>query len=482
MLGRIVIVGAGRTSGSLIERLSRRAPVQVVDTSAEALAALPAPGGEGFRHPVEHRVADGTSRIVLSDLRGDTHDPAALVAATGEDRMNLEVARLAVELDFRPVVAIAIDPALAPRYEALGARCVVRAALLGQVVESALRHDGLAMGELRGDIVEVGILPSSPAIGVPLSQLEPSGWRVAAIYRGGQLVLPTGATCIAAEDRVLLVGEPRVLPIVAENLRQGAPTFPRRFGPNVVVYLPEGRDRALEVHAELLTVRTQAAGLVRVHPGAEPSQLRVEEPAEAGPRRTFFGDAPLEGVGLGEHVRSLRARQPGLVVARPAPRRWTERMAGRPGAVGTLCDGAGAPVFFARGEPAYGRVVHAVGEASDVGTVDLAIDLARQLAVPLVLMRVDLPRYFDTARDRVDGLVAAAERRAHLHQMAVTLERTEGNPVRRLLAAVHPSDLLVVARHRGVRDSFAAPDVALRLAREAPCSTLVETTTAETAP
>src|SRR5436853_4775737 len=104
MVERIIIVGAGRTADSLIQRLTRVAPVIVLDTATAALEELSAveatvlpvsdeedgetpPPVTGNRFPLQKRQADGTSRLVLEELRGKAGESVALIAATGRDRM-----------------------------------------------------------------------------------------------------------------------------------------------------------------------------------------------------------------------------------------------------------------------------------------------------------------------------------------------------------------------------------------------------------
>ena len=255
MADRIVLIGAGRTSGPIVRRLARSAPLTVIDTSSSALAIVgargaletPLPGDSSAPPvtPIRTRLADGTSRLVLEDERGAAREMAALIVATGEDRSTLEICRQGAELNYRPIVAIVSDADVAKRCEELGAHGLVKSQLLGQVVEQALQTAGFtvgpAIGFVRGEIIEFRVLPTSPAVGVPLAELRAEGWRVAAIYRGPQLVLPTGKTRLEAEDRVLLVGEPHLLPHAAETLRLGRPTFPLLHGPNVVAFLPPGR-------------------------------------------------------------------------------------------------------------------------------------------------------------------------------------------------------------------------------------------------
>lgn len=485
MVDRIVLVGAGRTSGSVIERLTRHAPVTVIDVSPAALDGMSArslaAAETGDGHPIVRRVADGTSRLVLEDLRGDPSSHVAIVAAPGDDRAALEVCRLARELDYRPVIAIVNDPEVARKCEAHGARALVRAQLVAKLVEQSLQQGGTAMtssfGFGLGEILEFRVLPSSPAIGVPLANLRADGWRVAAIYRGSELVLPTGSTALVAEDRVLVIGDPRQLPHVAESLRVGLPTFPLLHGPNVVVYLPNGHEPEIEREAELLTLGTRAARLVRVYPGANSARRVIDTPLPDGrSERKHFDEAPLGGTLLERHIDTLRDKQPGVVVTRARRRSVGDVLLGRGGREAVLCNELRAPVLFPNGAPRCERVVVGVTEGSaDLEAAEVALDLARMFAVPFCVMRVKLPSYLEPASADVDKVVDTIDQRARLHGVAVQRLELEGNPIAVWSKASTETDLCVLSRRATIRDSFSKPDLALRLARAAKGSVLVVT-------
>lgn len=493
MLDRIVIAGAGRTTESLLERLVYLAPVLVLDTSQAALDELSVgdsratpPAYAHEPHPLKRRHADATSRFVLEEVREDERLSVGLVAATGSDRKNVEICRLAGELGYRPVVGIVIDPDAAHEYEAHGARTIVRAQILGKVVEHALRYDGLVIastiGQGKGEIIEFVILPSSPAIGMRLSQLQADGWRIAAIYRAGRLVIPMGETVITVEDRLLVVGDPAILPGVAEQLRIGVPQFPLRSGPHVVAYMPRGRRPALEQEAELLLKKTRAASLVRVAPDATPARALTEVAEVSGthktvrPRAKAIEDVPLAGRGLKEHLMQLQALRPGVVVTDRAGRSVGQRLLGRGGVAASLCNALHAPVLFARGGPAYGRIVYAlVPGIADMTLADTAIDLARLFELPLLVARVALPEYIESPDPQADQIAAEVDRRARFYALRVDHKQLSGNPVRELVRVAQPADLMLIGRRRTTRDSFTAPDLALRVASAAPCSTLVRT-------
>lgn len=491
MLDRVVFAGAGRTIESILDRVVHLAPVLILDTVQAALDELLLPAvpvtvvGTASAsavlsvHAVSKRLGDATSRFVLEEARGEPSHSVALVAATGDDRRNLEICRLARELSFAPIVGIVIDPAQTAAYEALGARAVVRAQILGNVVEQALRYDGLviasSVGQGRGEIIEFVVLPSSPAIGVPLSQLHASGWRIAAIYRAGDLVIPTGETAIMAEDRVLLIGDPAILSHVAEQLRIGLPQFPLRHGKCIVLYRPSpprssDPESDVAAEAEILVRRTRAHALVRLLPGAAAERTVVEsmgsDSSLTSPRlhNKTLETLPLDGEDFKHHRAQFRQLRPGLLVTDKRRRSLLSRLLGRGGWPAELCNAVPCPVLFAAGRRSYSRVVlPLLPNLTDLTLADAAIDLSRMLSLPLCTVRVLLPEFLE-ARDKNADLVASEiARRSRLYGLRSEELSLEGNPVHELLRLAQPSDLLVLARRRSGRDSFAAADVALRL-------------------
>ncbi len=482
MFDRIVLVGAGRTSGTIVERLARIAPLTIVDVSATALDGLSAmPVAADGVHPIVTRVGDGTSRLVLEDLRGDPLTSVGLVVAPGNDRAALESCRLGAELAYKPIVAVVHDREVAARCEKHGASALVRAEVVGQLVAQSLQQGGLgttsAIGSGRGEILEFSVLPSSPAIGVPLAKLRADGWRVAAIYRTSELVLPTGSTTLEAGDRVLLVGDPKQLPHVAESLRVGLPTFPLLHGPNVVVYLPTGLDAAVENEAEVLTMRTRAASRVRAYPGANGPRRVIETPLPGGgTARKHLEDAALEGALLEKHIPTLLAKQPGVVVARSVGRTPADVLLGRGGRDALLCNALGVPVLFPKGEARHERVVFCVTDgAAEISAAETALDLARMFDAPLFVLRVKLPAYLQAAAAATDKLMETIAQRARLHGLQPVVQVVEGNPIGEWANASTTTDLAVVSRRASVRDSFSTPDLALRLVRKSRGSVLVLT-------
>jgi hypothetical protein len=239
-----------------------------------------------------------------------------------------------------------------------------------------------------------------------------------------------------------------------------AATFPLSHGPNVVAYMPGGRASDVETEAEALVRRTRAVSLVRVYPHASGGGT----------------DVPIEGEDLVGHLDTLRAREPGVVVARPGPRRPLDVVLGRGGTEAVLCNAFAAPVLFVRGSAYHERILLCVTDrAIDLGVAEVALDVARLLGVPLVVLRVKLPSFLQAVEPATEAFVEDVAGRARAQGVASEVRVLEGNPIAEWVRASTPRDLSVVARRRTRRDSFSSPDLGLRVARRSSGAVLVVT-------
>jgi len=490
---RIVIVGAGDTGLALAKRLSKRHPVLLLDREPAHL--------EDPEHPVqihapESGVAqtqagsgllffkgDGCSRLVLQHLYEDIVN-CALVAVTGDDETNLEVGRIGRNLGYEPVAALQHSSISGERYAAEHIITLDRTQLVVDEIERSLRHRGAVVargvGFGRGELVEIRLVRTSPLIGRPLQDLRPHRWRVAAIFRGDEAIVPVGDTTMEADDRVLLVGDPHILATVSEYLRLGKPQFPQPYGPHVVTLEYAVSEEALLEEAEVFTRRTEAVQIVRGIPDAknvwprDEGDLEDEPGADEEADRTTFSLRPPEHDDFGaDVVRNL----PGLVVTRSEQRPWLARAMGRHGHDARICDAVKRPVLFARGSHPYKRILLPVSYSElNIPAAEVALDLTRQMEAGLTAMNVDHPKFISGLEDEdVHEEVVPIRRLCELYEVELEYRHAWGNPVRHVVRQAEQHDLVVVARWQGRPDSYFNPDVALRVARLAPCSVLVLT-------
>jgi hypothetical protein len=481
MARRVIVAGAGASGRVLADRLAARHPVLLVDRRAEAfgpdehpLEPAAAAARLTGRNGLGCVLADASSRLVLEALF-DPDLECALVAATGSDAVNLEAGRLGRGLGFDPVIAAVRDPARAAEFTEQRITAVDAARLVADQLERSLEHSGALLptgiGLGRGELLEIRLLPTSPILDRRLASLAPQRWRVAAVFRGDELIVPTGETRLQADDRVLLVGDPQELAGVAAHLRLGTPRFPQQFGPRVVTLEWSGADAALAAEAEALAAASRASGLVRGLPqsAAEPT----EGTAPAVERSRFAPPAP-EAAELAE---ALAAQRPGVVVCRARGRSRLAGLLGRRSRDAALCDRIAAPVLFARGRSPYQRILLPVSESVlSLRAAETAIDLSRQLGAALTAINVDLPHALSGLEDdELHREVVPVRRLCELFEVPLDYRHRTGNPIRELVAESERHQLMVVSRHQHSRDTYFDPDVALRLAQRARCSVLVLT-------
>ncbi len=249
MKPRVLIAGAGQTGRALSARLAALWDVVLIE-----IEPLKEPLAEG----VTFHQGDATSALVVR--QAGMEGAEAAIAVTDRDDVNLEFCRLAREIYKVPrVLSSARRGDQLAAFEQMGALAISRPDSLVSTLQSRLervKRTTADVGLGRGEILEVTVLPNSPVIGKSMLDLSPQAWLVAAIYRRGELVVPHGLTRVEEGDRVLLVGDPALLPAIADYFRAGESEFPLQFGKFIGLVHPSA-----EAEANYLAENTLALGV-----------------------------------------------------------------------------------------------------------------------------------------------------------------------------------------------------------------------------
>ena len=127
---RAVVVGAGASARELIRRLGDSWTITVIDPNPDRLALA-----DQIRD-IDTILGDGSSAVVLREASVD--HAATVVAATGSDDVNLEVAKLSKDAGVDHVVSVVRIPDRLEEFRALGVQTVSPASLAGRGMEIAM--------------------------------------------------------------------------------------------------------------------------------------------------------------------------------------------------------------------------------------------------------------------------------------------------------------------------------------------------------
>lgn len=108
------------------------------------------------------------------------------------------------------------------------------------------KNIGLGSGEIMEVIVPFG----SSFVYRHIGSIEQKNWKIAAIYRNRQLIIPSDNKMIQPNDTLVLVGEPSVLRSIYRAIKRELGQFPAPFGSKIYLYI----DMSIENPASVMAL------------------------------------------------------------------------------------------------------------------------------------------------------------------------------------------------------------------------------------
>lgn len=219
---RVVIMGGGSMGFLLARALDRRRrAIKIFERNPARCEEL-----ANSLERVEIICADGGSRETLE--RELANEADVFVSVTDDDERNIMASVLAREVGAERTVAVVHQPDFASLAPKLGIDHAVtpRACLANRILRMV--HSGAVtslavLEEGKVEVVELEAKEKSPILNRPLKDLRakfPKNALVAAILRGDQVIVPSGADAIRAGDSVVLI-------VDSESLESVQKLFPQ---------------------------------------------------------------------------------------------------------------------------------------------------------------------------------------------------------------------------------------------------------------
>ncbi|WP_227374731.1 cation:proton antiporter domain-containing protein [Haladaptatus halobius] len=202
---RVLIIGGGKVGRSLAERLEDRGENVVLIEHDETI--IETARDQGF---TVHK-GDGTDTNVLRSAGAD--NARIVVAATGDDDVNLLVAQLAdSKFDAETIIARANNPDNVDAFEDLGVRTISSSLATAWAIDNVIERPALSdwMTELgrSGDVQEIEVTEPD-LVGKSIAELDaelPGGVLIALVGRDGKTQVPSEEFTLQDGDHVTFLG------------------------------------------------------------------------------------------------------------------------------------------------------------------------------------------------------------------------------------------------------------------------------------
>ena len=422
-----------------------------------------------MRHvfPDTHYInGDATSRMTWKGLHED--QVRTVIVALRDEAVSLETCRVVRDVFSQtvPLLVIHDGPWNHAAFQQLGVDMVQPVDVALQVIRNRLQRNyarainiGLGMGEL----LEITILSASHLVDRKFKYLRPARWAVSAIYRNGELIVPTGNTMMKVGDRVVLVGEPKVLENVAAILNKGVPQYPLQYGPEIVVPLHAEHDDVIR-EASIWLEHTRAARFQLVPFRRRVSEQLIQQVKEQDHQFRVGRGVELfsELLNTGTEAGMLVIPGSGLGLRSRLKRMFHE---------------ARIPVLVSRNSHPYKKILVSMNNSEPAHALETAAEVARLMDIPFEAFYVSLPRELrgresDEALKMRQQIVDDFEA---IFQRNIPYRVQEGNPVQESLAMIRAerNALLVTVKKRTVSTALFNRNVPYRLTSGSILSTLV---------
>ncbi|ADQ66116.1 sodium/proton antiporter, cpa1 family protein [Halogeometricum borinquense DSM 11551] len=202
---RVLVIGGGKVGRTLAERLEDRGEnVVLIEQDPEIIETA---RNEG--HTVHQ--GDGTDTDVLRSAGAD--NAKIVVAATGDDDVNLLVAQLAnSKFDPETIIARANNPDNVDAFEELGVRTISSVLATAQAIDNYIERPAMMnwMSEIgrSGDVQEIEVT-SEEIVGKTVRDIGPelpNGCLITLISRDGESSVPSADFTVQHGDHITIIG------------------------------------------------------------------------------------------------------------------------------------------------------------------------------------------------------------------------------------------------------------------------------------
>ncbi len=460
----ILLIGIGFYGSHLIKHIKDKWNVIVVEIDKERVQEFKE------KYP-EITFIEGDASSILTWKKFNPENVDYIISTVREPDVSLEICRIAREV-FKlnaTIIVLLYEPERADEFTKYNVKIVKPVDIVINIILNTLEKNyskAINIGLGKGEIIEVQILAKSHLVDRLLKYIRPTKWRIAAIYRDGQLIIPSGDERIKVGDTVVLIGEPKVLENLVNILLKGIPQFSLQYGSNAI--LPMNRtfiQNIDEISFFLSKIKIKETVVVPfVHFLDENiiSVIKEKLPHSRIINKKIYSISSL--MKINENA--------GIYVIPYSSLSFFQKLK-----VKRFFKEAGKPFFLSKNSYPFKSIVVSLNTIEPALALEIGLELSRMFELPINVVYGTLPKEIRNEEDeknikeRLD-IISDFE---SIYKKKINFTLLEGNPVKETVKFLknHPDSFLIVAHCTKEEISFLSPNITYLLSKKSPVSTLV---------
>ena len=289
-------------------------------------------------------------------------------------------------------------------------------------------------------------------------------WKIVAIFRGEKLIIPKSKTVVKLGDRVLIIGDPKVLKYIAGLIRSGEPQFPLQFGVEEVVFLPDRNEKILK-DAKFFFDNTRLQKVSIYTCFKATSDLKGffsrEEKNIVNLKELNFCEKEL--------FEAIKDENFGLIVM---PDKYKEfpLFLGIKTLPVLIAEETYSPVMIARGTTPVKKILVPVsGSFSGFRALEVGIELSIMLGAELTALHVSM----SGSDKKVNQLRERIVKFSNMYKIPIEFQLSTGNPISEFAKASKNFDLTIVGARKGRKTNWFNPYPPYHMIHKSHCSSIL---------
>ncbi len=217
-VGRVLIVGGGQSGFRLAAHLEQKSIyTKIIEKDPDRCTSL----AERLNKAVVLQ-GDGSDQALL--VEENIQDTDVVITLTRDEETNILVSLLSKKMGARKAIAKINKFSYFPLMPAIGLEQIVspRLSAINSILQHVRRGKVLSAISIKGEqaeVLEALAMETSDIVGKPLRDIKmPKGSIVVGIVRGDEVMIPSGASVVKPDDRIIFFAQREAVPKIEKIL------------------------------------------------------------------------------------------------------------------------------------------------------------------------------------------------------------------------------------------------------------------------